>query len=272
MIKSAKIIKLKTKGLLNGFTLVEMLVTLAIFALIATLILANFRQGQKMDELKRGTLELASNFRKVQILGMSGQVVKLCTGFSKGKPCQSEEDCEGEGESCENSVPKGGYGISIEPTQEGDSPSCEGSECPTSYTLFVDSSGLAGAFEPGFPCYVEPCYDFGLPGGENYALPEKVVIKSFDIQSSVGGYSFVHQPQNYKMDITFRPPKPIPYFYLHDTGLEDVARSDQTVKIKLEHIEINKCREIVINGFSGQVSDNSITDCNPYGSYIYPIP
>lgn len=50
----------------SGFTLVELLVSISIIAIISGLFLANYRGGEKSNQLNLSAQELASNFRLAQ--------------------------------------------------------------------------------------------------------------------------------------------------------------------------------------------------------------
>ena len=55
-----------------GFTLVEMLVVFVILAILATVVLAGYRSGQKRYALSQAAQQLASDFRKAQNMAMGG--------------------------------------------------------------------------------------------------------------------------------------------------------------------------------------------------------
>lgn len=241
-----------------GFTLMEMIVAVGIFALITGLVLANFRQGQKEEDLKRGALEMVSNIRKVQTLGMSGQIVNVCVGGNNnGQRCDSDADC-GSPSTCESIVPEGGFGISIKPVRGSDTqifcnePSSD-IECPTTYTLFADLNNddedYLGGYDEGTG------RDLPLAGAENYAFPRNAHILDYDIQCTWQGYpSPCPLPWQYGLDVTFRPPKPTPYTFV-PVGDEVQAYAEYTVKILIQHSDCEKCREVTINGISGDVND-----------------
>lgn len=244
---------------LTGFTLVEMIVVVGIFALVTGLILGNFREGKKNDDLRRGTLELEDNLRKVQVLGMSGQIVSVCVeGEDEGKSCEADDDCDGG--TCESRVPTGGFGINIGQVRENGIECWEELStinCPTTYDLFVDNSGKPGIYDVD---------DFTLAGGADYALPEGVSIRNFGwncLWQSPDKPPGCPAQEDYGIDITFRPPKPYPYFYARPATIPDTAKAyaEMTVKILVQHESTNKCRELTINGVSGKISSEAIGDC-----------
>ena len=69
-----------------GFTLSELLVSISIFALITTAVVANFRAGERADELRLAAEQFASALRELETAAQTG------------------------------SAPRGGYGIHINTT------------------------------------------------------------------------------------------------------------------------------------------------------------
>ncbi|KPJ85501.1 hypothetical protein AMJ57_02870 [Parcubacteria bacterium SG8_24] len=97
----------------KGFTLVEMLVSMAIFSVITAFAVANFRAGQQGDELRISTQLVASTIRHAQTLAMAGQTLHYCHGGStEGRLCPSGEDAECSGGSCIRDLPLG-YGVRL---------------------------------------------------------------------------------------------------------------------------------------------------------------
>jgi len=79
-----KFIKSKIKYLLssiqksvsrNGFTLIELLVSITIFGLISTMVVVNFRGGQKQDFLNLSADEIVSNIKKAQTAAVTGELI-----------------------------------------------------------------------------------------------------------------------------------------------------------------------------------------------------
>ncbi|MDD5043128.1 MAG: prepilin-type N-terminal cleavage/methylation domain-containing protein [Patescibacteria group bacterium] len=87
----------------SGFTLVELLVSITIFALMTMFVVVNFRAGQKQDFLNLGAEEISNNLKKAQTAAVAGELI-------------------------EGVVPKGGYGLYF----ASDS---------TSYLYFADLDG-----------------------------------------------------------------------------------------------------------------------------------
>jgi len=63
-----------SRGFLEkGFTIIEMLVVMFIIVIITTLILTNYRSGQKMYALKQASQQVVSDLRRAQNMSMSGK-------------------------------------------------------------------------------------------------------------------------------------------------------------------------------------------------------
>jgi len=56
----------------KGFTLIEMIVVMAIIVTLSTLVLANYRDGQKRYALAQSAQQLASDLRRIQNMAMNG--------------------------------------------------------------------------------------------------------------------------------------------------------------------------------------------------------
>ncbi|MFA6525252.1 MAG: prepilin-type N-terminal cleavage/methylation domain-containing protein [Patescibacteria group bacterium] len=251
----------------EGYSLLELVISISIFVIISTIVMNNFRQGQKMDDLRTGAIEFANNFREVQTLGMSGQVVNVCNGGDNDlSSCSTDLDCPNGG-TC-GLVPIGGFGISIGKVYDTSVwKYCyeTGStiDCPTTYTLFADLSGTAGKFDVGGG-------DIPLAGKNNYALPKNVRIRDYIVTCSwqdSPGFTVCPNATPFGIDISFRPPKPTPYFF---TPIPPKPKTfaEQTIRIMLEHKSTGKCRMVMINGVSGEISEIADfgSDCN-----IFPL-
>lgn len=58
----------------KGFTIIELLVSLGIFVVVTTMVVANFRAGSRSDELKITAETLVSNLRRAQNMALAGQL------------------------------------------------------------------------------------------------------------------------------------------------------------------------------------------------------
>ncbi len=224
-----------------GFTVIELLISLSIFALLLVLILANFRTGSYNDELRFTADRFVGNLRRVQNLATIGQAL-----FYDG----------------EDRVPPGGYGISI-PSVAGVWV-VMGDETYQSdvnhYTMFADFQSTVDGV-----CENEPnqLYDDGngvrTCNGDReveagiVSFPSNVKRTAIRVSGCPVG---VTEP----IDITFKPPRPTPL----------ILGCSGTVSIELTHAKTEKCRTVTINAISGQISQrpgslrnaNTDDDCN----------
>lgn len=93
----------------RGFTVAELLVSISIFMMITTVVLANFRSNSRAEQVRFNAQDLASIIRKAQLNSQYGRSVP-----NDG-----------------NVVPIGGFGIHIEQCSTG----------PCEYRLFADIDG-----------------------------------------------------------------------------------------------------------------------------------
>lgn len=102
------------KGL-KGFTLIEMLVSMAILAVVSGLVIANIRGGSRGDEVRQAAQIVAGEFRKAQTMTIAGKTVWRCrAGALAGRTCPSQLDGDcGAGGECRDEAPPGGFGIRV---------------------------------------------------------------------------------------------------------------------------------------------------------------
>jgi prepilin-type N-terminal cleavage/methylation domain-containing protein len=101
----------KGSGNDRGFTLVEMLISLSIFAVVTAFVTANFRVGRQGDELRLSSQLAATAIRRAQTLATAGQTTAFCRGGTNDlKTCPSGLSSECGGGTCVVEVPRG-YGI-----------------------------------------------------------------------------------------------------------------------------------------------------------------
>lgn len=123
----------------RGFTIVEMLISLSIFAVITVMAVANFRAGAQGDELRVSARLVASTVRRAQTQAIAGSSVFFCRGGSdEGKVCATGDDLDcGGGGTCVRDIPKA-WGVRIS-ALEGEN---------RAVTVFADTNGN-GAYDEG---------------------------------------------------------------------------------------------------------------------------
>src|SRR3989344_8609875 len=95
-----------------GFTLIELIVSMAIFGTIATLVVANLRGGTQRSELTLGATTVAEAIREAATRTNAGELVGMCVGGSmNGRACPGT-GC-GAGSNCVNTLPLGGFGVHV---------------------------------------------------------------------------------------------------------------------------------------------------------------
>lgn len=97
-----------------GFTMIEMLISLSIFAVVTAFVTANFRAGRQSDEIRLSSQLVATAIRRAQTLAIAGQASPSCVGGANDKKmCLGGTAAECPSGACVIDVPKGGYGIRL---------------------------------------------------------------------------------------------------------------------------------------------------------------
>lgn len=97
----------------RGFTLIEMLISLSIFAVVTAMAVANFRAGAQGDELRVSARLVASAVRRAQTQAVAGTSVFYCHGgLNEYKVCQGVGDPGCDGGACIKDVPSS-WGVRI---------------------------------------------------------------------------------------------------------------------------------------------------------------
>ncbi len=166
------------RGILRGFTLIEMLLSMSIFAVVTAFVTANFRAGRQGDELRLSSQLVATAIRRAQTLAVAGQTTAFCRGGTRDlQTCPSGLSAECGGGTCVVEVPRG-YGIRLSTTSPDD----------RSVILFADLDG-------------DRAYDAGELIRSDSASPGPSV-KVSTLSPAAGA----------TLDIVFEPPKPSVYF------------------------------------------------------------
>lgn len=238
------------KSKLAGFTLMELSVAIAIFGILAGLIIVNLQYGNQANRLKEAANELAQNIRMMQNYAISGKTILVCDGGSNdGKPCQDVSQCPGtpNGTCNKYAVPKGGFGIKLNRAFE-----------VTKYTLFADVNGCKR-------------YD------SVEALPAGIIELSENKDIKIVALKIDDDATNVSVDLVFQPPLPTTFL---NAGCANCYPSDpcgcnagicggggslltqktisgvegKELAITLWHEKINKSKTVRVNRISGKVS------------------
>ncbi len=59
----------------SGYSLLELIIALGIITIISAVVVANFRQAEKSNNLRQSSLELESNIRLVRSQALAGQLI-----------------------------------------------------------------------------------------------------------------------------------------------------------------------------------------------------
>jgi prepilin-type N-terminal cleavage/methylation domain-containing protein len=158
----------------RGFSLIELLVSIAIFTILSGIVMFSFSDVRKHDELRESSEQLSSYLRQAQNLAMTGQKVNG------------------------SNPPKGGYGIYIDILSAS-----------RTYQLFADYVGASPACDSDKPNERydgELCGDRIIQGG-SHTLKNNVNYYKIKVTKADGSIVEV----NDLINIVFKPPKPVPY-------------------------------------------------------------
>jgi prepilin-type N-terminal cleavage/methylation domain-containing protein len=94
----------------KGFSLIEILISITIFALITVAVISDFRSGEFKNQLSIAAQNVASELRETQTMVSAGQPTMVCLVASvvTGNCEDDPGSCAGD---CVENVPAGGYGL-----------------------------------------------------------------------------------------------------------------------------------------------------------------
>ncbi len=211
----------------SGFTLLEIIISFAIFGILLGIMVFGFRDSRKIQVLKLAASELVENIRSAQNKTMSGSTYQ-------------------------GSFPIGGYGLHLDITNEKDQ-----------YLIFADKAApIAGICQmvPNERYDNELHYDGLKCSGDlevkKITLSERVEIVKIEV--SPDGTTWTSPPF---LDLAFKPPRPTiyagwtPVEAERDPGQTLCAYANYSVNIFLKQLEKNVCRKILVIGVSGQMRE-----------------
>lgn len=266
-----------------GFTLIEMVTVIAVFAILTALVLANFNRGKQSEILRNAALTLVSDIRQTQNMSNVGTSIGICNEYDGntdpasfvgswgdcaiGAPCTKGGIVPaGHYFSCEATVPPGGFGIYLE---NGNA---------TQYRIFADFSnenrfGATGipAFYEGFLSTDSVIRTITLP--DNVAIHGTQVVGQFTQNAGIVLPGVTTACINPAAPLTFTPPtEDLSFAWMQPEGklfgivhdqypLTSGICPDYIFRILLQHTDTNSCRMITVNGTSGLVDEESNAAC-----------
>lgn len=101
----------------QGFSIIEILISITIFALITVAVISDFRSGEFKNQLSIAAQNVASEIRETQGMVSAGQPTKICMEalVITGNCEDDSSECAGE---CIENVPAGGYGLVFKDNSE----------------------------------------------------------------------------------------------------------------------------------------------------------
>ncbi|MBU0598594.1 prepilin-type N-terminal cleavage/methylation domain-containing protein [Patescibacteria group bacterium] len=221
----------------RGFTLAELLIVISILGVLTLIIMVNFRSGTRSNELRQAGLEFSQNLRLAQSYTIGGNSLMFCDESSpeivRYNECIVPDDTPCDTGICVNTVPRGGYGISIASTEN--------------YWIFGDKKNN-NYFDGDI-------YDFGV-------VYKDLSYKSLHIKEIKLGEedAIIPNDTDNRIDVTFEPPTGIIHFFVGGAGGQEAEDSSGDLINKLEILITSDyvtsyCRKISINRISGQISE-----------------
>ncbi|MFH1366926.1 MAG: prepilin-type N-terminal cleavage/methylation domain-containing protein [Patescibacteria group bacterium] len=213
----------------NGFTLIEILISFGIFAILMGIVLSGFMDTRKLERLRQSALELVSTLQKAQNYALTGYAV---SGI----------------------VPVGGYGVHfnldlVNPAN-------------TEYFIFADTYSVNSTTNLCDDTQGNQRYDNLLsnpicgenPLGSGIFLHEGVIVHKILVNTNqaIAGSIF---------DVSFKSPMRMPY-----TGTGDAAAmrypgvaSAKSVDIFLKLKDKNICRKVNVKKNTGQINEQAVS-------------
>lgn len=266
-----------------GFTLIEMITVIAVFAILTALVLANFNRGKQSEILRNAALTLVSDIRQTQNMSNVGTSIGICNEYdgnpdpdtfigswgdcTVGAPCTKGGIIEaGHYFSCESTVPPGGFGIFIDSVDT------------TMYRIFGDFSNEIRFGSTGIPAFYEgPLNTDSLI--RIVSLPEKVQIHGVQVAGQFSQNAglvlpgvttacinpatpLTLMPVSQKLSFAWMQPEGKLYGIMHNQyPVTSGICPDYIFRILLRHTDTNSCRMITVNGTSGLVDEESNAAC-----------
>lgn len=97
----------------KGYTLIEILISIAIFGILAGITIVGFQSAGKVYAVRQNAGQFVADLQRLQTLAVSGGGVMRCVNQSPTHTCTANEECTSN--NCQLAYPPGGFGIYIDP-------------------------------------------------------------------------------------------------------------------------------------------------------------
>ena len=227
---------LSLKNKKSGYTLLEILVSFAIFGILLGIIVFGFRNARSTEGFKGVTALFASHISQVQNWALTGKE-------AGGK------------------VPAGGYGLHLDLSNL------------SQYFLFADFNSVSGS--AGSDCVTgagnqrydgEQCTGANEEKIESIALSQGVSISKVKIDYGTG-LQDLNPGTHQVLDLAFQNFKPFPYAGIgRDNIYRDPSNSNydskrfNIIEFYFLHQGLSQCRKVTVSGASGMVQEGP-ADC-----------
>ena len=226
-----------------GVTLFEVLISMAVFAIMSAIVLNGFIDSRRVQDLRQASGQLVADLRQIQTMTFANQSFPLCSntgvGTSFGSSCSSAVPCPGgTAESC-GLVPAGGYGIEFT--------TCTTFPCTYQFYGDIANGQISGGVPGGYNGLLDVAgsgIEIPDPLVRTVTLPNKISLVSINV---TGGAT----PAPTTLSINIVPPKPTTTF--NPSGV--------SVSLCLEQQQSHLRRLVTMVAASGQVSERAVPNC-----------
>jgi len=204
----------------QGFTLVELLISLSIIVLLATITVYELRSAARGDELRTATRQLAADIRAMQARALSAANVKTCTSGAAKAVCEFSTLACG-GNPCDFDIPAA-YGVHIV-------------NSTSTYYMFAEINPVAGVdlrFTDNKETYESRSL---VPLGSTSVIIDQITSATSTLVA-FADVSFMRQNGAVRIYDPTTPPEPA------------------ILRIRLLHTISGKTMEIEINRITGRIS------------------
>ncbi|MFA6909291.1 MAG: type II secretion system protein [Patescibacteria group bacterium] len=217
----------------RGFTLIEMLVVIAILTIMSSLVMSNVRRGQDTQYLRQAADQLVQDIRTMQNYAAGGKTMGICTGTT-AEDCMSSLTCTAPA-TCVQTIPQGGYGVQLLSL--------------SSYVLYPDTFITTDLDPTDGDSRWYGAGDAGVVG--TVSLTNGVLIIGYQYN----GGACVQPDGSDSVFVTFEPPFAVGHVIQMTGG--GTYQQDTTIQNLVIWLRGSNqlCRKITVNGIAGLVSE-----------------